>query len=79
MKSKVYLRIAKDGSVDAATKYKPEPLRDSRKRAKQTVYLVLNLEIPDEAFAPPNIFASIKVPIERLETAVEVVDPLKVL
>lgn len=79
MKSKVYLRLTKDGMVNATQSYKPEPLRDSYKRAKPTVFLALELNIPDEAFKPPNITASITVPIEKVGTAIEVVDPLKMV
>jgi hypothetical protein len=76
MKQKIYMRISKDGKVDASNKFKNEPLRDGYKHAKSTVYLALMLEIPDVAFQPPTISASISVPIEKVGSCVEVVDPL---
>lgn len=79
MKQTIYLRISKDGSVDATKTFKQEPIRDCNKKAKPTVFLALSLNIPDEAFKPPNISASITIPIEKLGTAIEIVDPLKVL
>jgi hypothetical protein len=79
MKQKAYLRITKDGKIDASGKFKGEPLRDSNNRAKPTVFLALELNIPDEAFQPPSISASITVPIEKLGTCIETVDPMKVL
>jgi hypothetical protein len=79
MKLKTYLRIAKDGKVDAAIKFKGEPLRDSRGRSKSTVYLALELIIPDEAFRPPTISASISVPIEHLGACIETVDPMVII
>ena len=83
MKTNVFLRIGKDGN-----KYKSAvtagPIQDPLRvgtyrggRAIPTVYLSLSLEIPDEAFRPPSISALISVPIEKLGTAIEVVDPLK--
>jgi len=41
--------------------------------------MALDLTIPDEAWKPPNISASISVPIEKLGTCIEVVDPLRML
>ena len=85
MKTKVYLRIGKDGSkvkVDAHTVPKIEPLRVGQSRyskAIPTVFMALDLTIPDEAWKPPNISASISVPIEKLGTCIEVVDPLRML
>lgn len=79
MKEKIFLRIAKDGKVDASLKFKQEPLRDSSNRAKPTVYLALMIEIPDIAFQAPTISASISVPVEKVGTCIEVVDPMKVL
>jgi hypothetical protein len=78
MKTTIFLRLTKDGQVNATQTSKVEPLRDSRGKAKHTVFLSLQVNIPDEAFRPPNISASISVPIERVGTAVEVVDPLKI-
>lgn len=87
MKQKIYLRIGRTNNgyktkVDASTKAKIEPLRegtDRHSRAIPTVYMALNLTIPDEAFQPPNISASITIPLEKLGTAIEVVDPLRIL
>lgn len=79
MRQKIYIRLTKDGTVAATQSYKPEPLCDTYKKAKPTVFLALELNIPDEAFKPPNITASITVPIEKVGTAIEVVDPLKMV
>ena len=85
MKTKVYIRIGKTGSkikVDARTSPSIEPMRESTARfskAIPTVYIALDIEIPDEAFKPPNISASISNPIEKMGTAIEVVDPLRVV
>lgn len=84
MKTKVFLRIGKYQQrirVDASLSPKYENLKQTagRSPAIPTVFMAMELEIPDEAFQPANIFASIKVPIEKLGTAIEVVDPLKVL
>lgn len=85
MKTKIYLRIAKDGSkikVDASQKTKIEPIREGTHRYSKpmpTVFLAMDIEIPDEAFKPPNISVMISVPVERCGTAIEVVDPMKLL
>jgi hypothetical protein len=85
MKTKIYLRIGRSGSkvkVDASLSTKIEPLREGNARyskAIPTIFMALDIEIPDEAFKPPNISASISVPIEHVGTAIEVVDPLKVI
>lgn len=79
MKQSVYIRIAKNGKVNATNKPSQEPLKDSYGKSIPTVFLALQLEIPDAAFKPPNIQASIKVPIEHLGVAIETVDPLKLL
>lgn len=85
LKTNVFLRVGKDGSkykAVATTNPTQEPLRIGTYRggrAIPTVFLSLSLEIPDEAFKPPNISASISVPIEKLGTAIEVVDPIRVL
>lgn len=79
MKTIVYLRLTKDGRVRANQKFDQDPIRDTYKKAIPTIYLALQLTIPDEAFKPPNISAAITVPIEKLGTAVEVVDPMKTL
>ena len=78
MKTTVHLRLTKDGQVNATQTAKVEPLRDTRGKAKPTVFLALQVNNPDEAFRPPSISASISVPIEKVGTAVEVVDPLKI-
>jgi hypothetical protein len=85
MKTKIFLRIGKQGGkikVDARVIGPSiEPLREGSGRyakAIPTIYMALDLEIPDEAFRPPNISASISVPIEKLGTAVEVIDPLRI-
>jgi hypothetical protein len=79
MKQMVYLRISKDGNVSASSKHNQEPIRDYRKKAKPTVFLALSLTIPDEAFKPPNITASITIPIEKIGNSIEVIDPLEML
>jgi len=82
MKTKVYLRIGREGlkiKVDAHVKPNIEPLRIGTgkwSKAMPTVFMAIDLEIPDAAFKPPNIFASISVPIEKVGIAVEVVDPM---
>lgn len=85
MKTRAYLRIGKNGSkIKIVANANPDttPLKAGTDRYSKfipTVYLSLELNIPDEAFKPPNISASITVPIEKVGTAIEVVDPLKVL
>jgi hypothetical protein len=86
MKTKVFLRIGKDDrkiKVDAHISPSIEPMRKGngayRQKAIPTVYMALELDIPDEAFKPPNISASISVPIEHIGTAIEVVDPLRMV
>ena len=85
MKAKVFLRIGKNGNkmkVDAKASPSIEPLRngtDRHAKAIPTVYMALELDIPDEAFKPLNISASIAVPIERIGTAIEVVNPLRIV
>jgi hypothetical protein len=78
MQQSIYIRISKTGKVEASRKPSQEPLRDSDRKAIPTIFLALNLKIPDEAFKPPNISATISVPIEKIGTSIEVVDPLKV-
>ena len=87
MKSKVFLRISKDGSgkikVDASTTSKTDPLKKTesygRSKPLPTVFIALNLEIPDEAFVAPNIYVSITIPLEKVGTAIEIIDPLRLL
>lgn len=86
MKTKVYLRIGKDSNkkikIDARLNPNIEPLKVAPGRYARsipTVYMALELEIPDAAFNPPTISAYISIPIEKLGTAVEVVDPLRLL
>ena len=90
MKTKVYLKIGKEGTgnhakirVEARTNHNGEPIRTGSgihsKKAIPTVFMALELEIPDEAFQPPNVFAAIKVPIQKVGTAIEVVDPLRMI
>jgi hypothetical protein len=87
MKVRIYMRIGKDEKtkkiyVDASTKQKTDPLRTSANRYSSsvpTIYMIQELTIPDEAFRPATISASISVPIEKLGTAVEVIDPLRIL
>ena len=82
MKTKVYLRIGNNaGKIKIAANIKPDisPLKtgtDRWAKSSPTVYMALELNIPDEAFKPPNISASITIPIEKVGAAVEVVDPL---
>ena len=77
MQTVVHLRVAKNGKTAVTSNPSQEPLRDSANKALPTVFLALNLKIPDEAFKPPNITAMITVPIEKIGTAIEVVDLLK--
>lgn len=85
MKTKIYLRIGKNGQkVKVVANINPDisPLKagtDRYAKSIPTVYMALELEIPDEAFRPPNISASIKVPIEKVGTAIEIVDPLRII
>ena len=87
MKTKVYLRIGRDPTtgkvkIDGGSKQNLEPFREKSYRGSKAIPIVnmaVNIEIPDEAFRPPNICASIVVPIEKVGTAIEVVDPLRIM
>jgi hypothetical protein len=79
MEKRVYIRISKSGKIEASRTLKEEPIRGTNRRFEPTVFLALDLTIPDEAFKPPTITASISVPIEKIGTAIHVVDPMKVI
>lgn len=79
MKTTIYLRLTKDGRIRATQRYDPDPIRDSWKKALPTVFCAVTIEIPDVAFKPPSIIASIVVPVEKVGTCIEIVDPLKMI
>jgi hypothetical protein len=85
MKTRIYLRIGNtNGKIKVVANIKPDlsPLKNGTGRYSRsipTVYMSLELIIPDEAFKPPNISASIAVPIEKLGVAIETVDPLNLI
>ena len=85
-KTKVYLRIGKVNNWKYITAVSAtstnEPLKDghgTRRKSIPTVFLALDLSIPDEAFQPPNICASINIPVEKVQPCIEVLDPLKIM
>lgn len=52
------------------------PLKDGANRYIPTVGVMLNLDIPDEAFKAPVVEASINVPVDRIVACVKVEKPL---
>ncbi|MFA4974064.1 MAG: hypothetical protein WC683_15745 [bacterium] len=85
-KARVYLRVAKDpqgGYVSQASKaMTAEPLRRSQTKGAPfipTVFMTLDLDIPDEAFQPPSVHVALQVPKEAVFPCVQVIDSLKIL
>ncbi len=81
--ARIFLRIAKpargDLKIEANAKKIDTPLRDSSGKFLPTVILIQDIDIPDEAFRPPNIFIAMKLPAEKVEPIVQVIDPAKLL